>query len=81
MVTVARREIHAFGIEGTCSYGAGVARFLTGRGYTVIEVNRPAVGPPSQGKERSHRRRDGSPLCAFWCSRRNSPSRARAKSR
>ena len=33
--------IHAFGIEGTWSYGAGVARFLTGLGYTVIEVNRP----------------------------------------
>ena len=28
-------EIHAFGIEGTwsCSYGAGVARFLTSRGH------------------------------------------------
>ena len=34
-------EIHAFGIEGTGSYGAGIARFLTGRGYKVIEVNRP----------------------------------------
>ena len=34
-------EIRAFGIEGTGSYGAGVARFLIGRGYTVIEVNRP----------------------------------------
>ena len=33
--------IRAFGIEGTGSYGAGVARFLTGRGYTAIEVNRP----------------------------------------
>ena len=33
--------IHSFGVEGTGSYGAGVARFLTGRGYTVIEVNRP----------------------------------------
>ena len=31
----------AFGIEGTGSYGAGVARFLTGRAHTVIEVNRP----------------------------------------
>ena len=31
----------AFGIEGTGSYGAGIARFLAGRGYTVIEVNRP----------------------------------------
>ena len=34
-------EIRAFGIEGTGSYGAGVARFLTGRGHTVVEVNRP----------------------------------------
>ena len=34
-------EVHAFGIEGTGSYGAGIARFLTSRGSTVIEVNRP----------------------------------------
>ena len=34
-------DIYAFGIEGTGSYGAGIARFLTGRGYTVVEVNRP----------------------------------------
>ena len=34
-------EIRAFGIECTGSYGAGVARFLIGRGQTVIEVNRP----------------------------------------
>lgn len=33
--------IRKFGIEGTGSYGAGIARFLTGRGYAVIEVNRP----------------------------------------
>ena len=33
--------IHAFGIEGTGSYGAGIARFLTGLGYSVVEVNRP----------------------------------------
>ena len=32
-------EVRAFGIEGTGSYGAGIARFLTGRGYTVVEVN------------------------------------------
>ena len=30
-----------FGIEGTSSYGAGLARFLCDAGYTVIEVNRP----------------------------------------
>ena len=43
-------EVRAFGIEGTGSYGAGVARFLSNRGYTVIEVNRP---------DRSTRRRKG----------------------
>ncbi len=35
-------EIQAFGIEGTGSYGAGVARFLGSHGFTVVEVNRPA---------------------------------------
>ena len=34
-------EVRSFGVEGTGSYGAGLARFLTGRGFTVIEVNRP----------------------------------------
>lgn len=43
-------EIRAFGIEGTGAYGAGVARFLTSQGYTIVEVNRP---------DRSTRRRKG----------------------
>jgi transposase len=30
-----------FGVEGTGSYGAGLARFLVGAGCTVIEVSRP----------------------------------------
>ena len=34
-------RVHAFGVEGTGSYGAGLARFLADRGYTVLEVNRP----------------------------------------
>ena len=34
-------EIKAFGIEGIGSYGADVTRFLTCRGYRVMEVNRP----------------------------------------
>ena len=34
-------RVHAFGIEGTGSYGAGLTRFLSDRGYTVLEVNRP----------------------------------------
>lgn len=43
-------KVIAFGIEGTGSYGAGLSRFLTGRGHTVVEVNRP---------DRSARRRNG----------------------
>ena len=43
-------EVVAFGVEGTGSYGAGLARFLTGYGHTVIEVSRP---------DRSTRRRLG----------------------
>ena len=34
-------EVRAFEVEGAGSYGAGLARFLTGRGFTVVEVNRP----------------------------------------
>ena len=34
-------EIQAFGIEGTRSYGAGLAQFLSSLGFTVVEVNRP----------------------------------------
>ncbi len=36
-------SIHAFGIEGTGSYGAGLARFLQAKGHTVVEVNPPIV--------------------------------------
>ena len=43
-------EIVTFGIEGTGSYGAGLARFLAARGCTIFEVNRP---------DRSTRRRVG----------------------
>jgi transposase len=43
-------EITAFGIEGTGCYGAGLARYLRGKGYRVIEVTRP---------DRATRRRNG----------------------
>ena len=43
-------KVHAFGVEGTGSYGAGLARYLAQCGHTVIEVNRP---------DRSTRRRLG----------------------
>lgn len=43
-------EVSVFGVEGTGSYGAGLARFLMAQGYRVIEVSRP---------DRSTRRRAG----------------------
>ena len=43
-------DVQGFGIEGTGSYGAGLARFLAGHGHAVVEVNRP---------DRSARRRIG----------------------
>jgi hypothetical protein len=32
------------GVEGTGSYGAGLARYLAGSGIEVVEVNRPNAG-------------------------------------
>lgn len=43
-------DIVAFGIEGTGSWGAGLARSLRQRGHRIVEVNRP---------DRSARRRQG----------------------
>jgi transposase len=43
-------EVARVGVEGTGSFGAGLARYLTGEGVTVIEVNRP---------DRQRRRRKG----------------------
>jgi transposase len=34
-------RLHAAGVEGTGSYGAGLARYLREQGVDVIEVNRP----------------------------------------
>jgi transposase len=34
-------RLHAVGVEGTGSYGAGLARHLRGQGVSVVEVNRP----------------------------------------
>jgi transposase len=43
-------EVQAWGVEGTGSYGAGLARFLTAHRQRVLEVNRP---------DRATRRRRG----------------------
>jgi Transposase len=37
----AHGELVAVGVEGTGSWGAGLARYLTTRGVAVMEVNRP----------------------------------------
>ena len=37
----AHGEIHAVGVEGCGSWGAGLARFLSANGVRVVEVNRP----------------------------------------
>ena len=34
-------EVTKVGMEGTCSYGVGLARFLRRKGIDVVEVNRP----------------------------------------
>ena len=48
-------QVHAFGIEGTGSYGAGLARFLTSRELhgRRNQSTRPVSSSP-QGKERRH---------------------------
>ena len=66
-------RVHTFGIEGTGSYGAGLARFLTDRSYRVVEVNRPDRSVRyRKGKSGPHRRRDGSARSACRCRRRDS---------
>lgn len=47
---VSNGPVSVVGIEGTGSYGAGIAALLTGRGLAVVEVNRP---------DRALRRRHG----------------------
>jgi transposase len=54
--------VEAFGIEGTGSYGAGVARFLRVRGHRVVEVNRP-------DRATRHRRGKSDPIDAEMAAR------------
>ena len=44
-------EVRAFGIEGTGSYGAGIARFLTGRGGVIAQQH------PGRHYQQTHRHR------------------------
>jgi hypothetical protein len=42
--------IDKVGVEGTGSYGAGIARHLTGKGITLVEVDRPNRQASHRGK-------------------------------
>lgn len=61
----------SFGIEGTSSYGAGLARTATAAGIAVVEVNRP---------DRAHRRRRGKsdPIDAYQAAHAAASGRATA---
>jgi hypothetical protein len=54
-------DVTKVGVEGTGSYGAGVARFLARAGVEVIEVEPEPSGPPSKRQVRPPRRRRGRP--------------------
>lgn len=60
-----------FGIEGTSSYGAGLARIATEAGLVVVEVTRP---------DRAHRRRRGKsdPIDAYQAAHAAASGRATA---
>jgi transposase len=53
-------EVLAIGVEGTGSWGAGLARHLRARGLNVIEVNKAEPSQPATPRhDRPDRRRDG----------------------
>lgn len=64
-------DVEVFGIEGTSSYGAGLARTATEAGLVVVEVNRP---------DRAHRRRRGKsdPIDAYQAAHAAASGRATA---
>jgi transposase len=63
--------VEAVGIEGTSSYGAGLARAAIEAGLVVVEVNRP---------DRAHRRRRGmsDPIDAYQAAHAVASGRAAA---
>ena len=58
-------EVTAFGVEGTSSYGIGLARYLQGRGQLVLEVIRPGRQDRASGASQtpSTRRRQPPQFC------------------
>ena len=64
-------DVTKIGVEGTGSYGAGLARYLRRVGVEVIEVDRPnRAEAPAQRQVRSPRRRRGRPGRPQWSGER-----------
>lgn len=53
------------GVEGTGTYGAGLARVLRDHGIEVLEVNRPDRSKRRLQEIRSHRRRERGSIRSF----------------
>jgi len=55
LVTWAERfgPVECIGIEGTGTYGAGLARFARAYGLQVVEVDRPTAAPAGAGASRT----------------------------
>jgi transposase len=64
-------EVRRVGVEGTGSYGAGLARFLTRHGVEVIEVDRP-------NRQARYRQGKSDPLDAIEAARAALGGRAKA---
>jgi hypothetical protein len=81
LVTWAERfgPVERIGIEGTGTYGAGLARFARVYGLQVVEVNRPDAAPDGDtaSPTRSTPRPPPAPPWLEWPPPRPRPARAR----
>ena len=64
----------AWAIEGSGSYGAGLARYLAGRGETVLEVSRDAASRAAPARQGRRARRG--PDCARGARQRHARAAA-----
>ena len=70
--------VRAFGIEGTGSYGAGLARFLREAGHAVREVGRPGRRLRRQHGKTDHLDAEGAARAVLGGQATACPSPARA---
>jgi hypothetical protein len=83
LVTWAERfgAVERIGVEGTGTYGAGLARFARAYGLQVIEVNRPTAAPADAGQVGPDRRPGRRPSHPGRSGRHYPPRPATARSR